>query len=136
MSLWVPVDGYDERSVPMLGERTNIVVCHGCGTFHEKTSRLPASPLAMAFEEPGAEAVRNWIVPVWGCPTCAATPGVIRKAFDQGSSPAARAKAQAEFTMWLPRLRALHRRQERQHRPVERRGGLDSNSSLNIASAT
>lgn len=79
--------------------RVHVVVCHGCGRVHEKAAEFLSTPLSLGCDVNG----QRWVVGAIGCPECLATPGVIRAAFDNGTSPEAFARFQRE---WAARVAA------------------------------
>lgn len=90
----------------MFTEKKYIVVCHGCGRFHEYVSAFISAPMSIGFP-PDAQG-RRWVVPNLGCPECLADPTKpIRHAFDHGMSAAAMARAESEFAAeWRAKLEA------------------------------
>lgn len=90
----------------MFTRKTYVVVCHGCGRFHEYVSEFISAPMSIGFE-PDAQG-RRWIVPNLGCPECLADPTKpIREAFYHGMSSEARARATREFNAeWRAKLEA------------------------------
>lgn len=97
----------------MLSEKTYILVCHGCGKFHEKKSCFMSTPLSIGFTGTG-DRLMTWAVPAMGCPDCMAvqTPNrddhPIRRAWLNGMTPEARERANREFKEWEPKLEAKH----------------------------
>lgn len=95
-----------------MSPKTYILVCHGCGAFHELETAFLSSPLAISFDVPG-EPRRSWCVPMRACPTCHAIvterreDHPIARAFAHGMTPEARARANREYSeTWLARLEA------------------------------
>lgn len=105
----------------MFTKKTYILVCHGCGRFHEKESEFLSVPFSIGFDVPNTN--NRWSIPALGCPECMATPRTmgpngkedrskhpIANAFDNGMTLEARARANSEFLEWLPKLEARHAR--------------------------
>lgn len=92
----------------MFAPKVYILVCHGCGKFHEMKSEFISVPMSARFDIP--ESNKSWCIPCLGCPDCMATPrdsngdGPIARAWKNGMTPEAWARANKEFTEWLPIL--------------------------------
>ncbi len=102
----------------MFSPRTHILVCHGCGTFHEITTEFLSSPLAVKMPE-SADG-RFWVLPNRACPDCMAesakTPiingrhtGRVSKAYDHGMDAEAKANMLAQWPEWEPKVVELDR---------------------------
>lgn len=96
----------------MFTEKIYILVCHGCGRFHEQRAQFLSAGSALAFESTSRKDVK-WVVPTLGCEDCLHThtdnpdDHPIRKAFLHGMTPEARDRANREFKQeWEAKLEA------------------------------
>lgn len=99
----------------MFSPKVYVLVCHGCGAFHEMKAEFLAAPMSMRFPCPPTDdgKEREWSVPALGCPDCMKAPrdangeNPIGRAFKHGMTPEAAARAQREFAeTWRSKLEA------------------------------